>query len=93
MSAGRSSSGRSSRSSRWNLGKEVATGPLRPAKIGLIATLAAALIAGTATVLVAPRQPVRSVGFHMPRCSQSGTGRGAGVWTGLITIDPRTTST
>lgn len=53
MSAGRSSSGRSSRSSRWNLSKGTGDGATATAKIGLIATLAAALIAGTATVLVA----------------------------------------
>jgi len=53
MGAGKSSSGPVSRPSRGNLGKGSDDGTIATAKIGLIATLVAALIAGAATVLVA----------------------------------------
>ncbi|MGQ0777582.1 MAG: hypothetical protein ACT4NY_24760, partial [Pseudonocardiales bacterium] len=53
MGVGKSSSGPASRPSRGNLGKGSDEGTITTAKIGLIATLAAALIAGAATVLVA----------------------------------------
>lgn len=53
MSSERSRSGPVSRLSRGNLGKGSDDRTIATAKIGLIATLAAALIAGAATVLVA----------------------------------------
>lgn len=53
MGAGKSSSGPVSRPSHRNLGKGSDDEKIVTAKIGLIATLVAALIAGTATVLVA----------------------------------------